>query len=88
MAKVVIPNAHHEAFYQDLCALMKKHCDEHNLSDIELLALVSQSLGGIIAGQDQRKYTSAGIMEMVAKNIEMGNQRFITETFKDPKGHG
>lgn len=67
----------HEAFYQDLAALLKKHAG--HLSALEMLAVASNAVGKIVAMQDQRKYTPEAIMDIVAKNIEYGNQHAISE---------
>ncbi|MBI1359834.1 MAG: hypothetical protein GC155_06060 [Alphaproteobacteria bacterium] len=39
----------------------------------EMLALVSQLVGNLIALQDQRKMTPDMAMQLVARNIEIGN---------------
>jgi hypothetical protein len=65
----------HVAFREELIAVMKKYGDD--LSAIELLAVTSVLLGQMIAVQDQTKYTSKQIMDLVAKNIELGNQEAV-----------
>lgn len=70
----------HEAFYQDLAALLKKHAG--HLSALEMLAVASNAAGKIVAMQDQRKTTPEQAMEVVARNIEHGNQQTIAELMK------
>lgn len=67
----------HEVAYQDLCALVNKHADR--LSALELLAVAANMLGKLVALQDQRKVTPAMAMEVVAQNIEHGNQQVLAQ---------
>lgn len=65
----------HESFYQDLCEILRKHGDK--LSSVEMLAISSNLVGKLIALQDQRAMTPSQAMEVVATNIERGNQETI-----------
>lgn len=76
--------ATHEEFYQDLAALLKKH--GAHLSSREMLAIASNAVGKIVALQDQRDTTPAQAMQIVATNIEMGNQHAIDELLNAPGG--
>lgn len=67
----------HEDFYQDLAALLKKHAG--HLSALEMLAVASNAVGKIVALQDQRTTTPEQALEIVARNIEHGNQQTIAE---------
>ena len=67
----------HEVAYQDLCALVNKHADR--LSTLELLAVAANMLGKLVALQDQRKVTPSMAMEIVAQNIEYGNQQALAQ---------
>ena len=67
----------HEVAYQDLCALVNKHADK--LSAIELLAVASNMLGKLVAMQDQRTVSPAMAMEVVARNVESGNQQVLAQ---------
>lgn len=67
----------HEVAYQDLCALVNKHADR--LSALELLAIAANMLGKLVALQDQRKVTTSMAMEVVAQNIEHGNQQVLAQ---------
>lgn len=69
----------YEASYQDLIALLRKHSA---LSPIELLAVAANMVGKMMAMQDQRKHTKEQVVEVVAKNIEMGNAQVIEELRK------
>lgn len=62
----------HEVAYQDLVTLVRKHADK--LSAPELLAVAANMLGKLVALQDQRTMTPEMAMEIVAMNIEAGNQ--------------
>lgn len=65
----------HEVAYQDLCTLVNKHADK--LSALELLAIAANMLGKLIAMQDQRTATPELAMEIVARNLEIGNQQAL-----------
>jgi len=65
----------HEIAYQDILNLMNKHKDKVNA--IELLAIASNVVGKLTALQDQRQYTSAQVLEVVAKNVERGNAQIL-----------
>ena len=67
----------HRQFYQEFINLVRKYGDK--LEKDEILALVSNIVGKLVALQDQRKLTSEQAMEIVAQNIELGNQEAIKE---------
>ena len=67
----------HEIAYQDLCALVNKHADK--MTALELLAVAANMLGKLIALQDQRKVSTDMAMEVVARNIEVGNKQAVQE---------
>lgn len=66
----------HEAAYHDLCVLLKKY---GHLPPKELLALMSNMLGKMIAMQDQRTMSPEEAMEIVATNIQHGNQQILDQ---------
>lgn len=68
----------HEATYQDLIKLISKH----NLSPPEMLAVAANLVGKLIAMQDQRTMTREMAMEIVARNLEYGNQMVMDELHK------
>lgn len=73
--KLIIVNPEHEVVYSDLLNLVAKHAD--NVSSMELLAIAGNMVGKIIALQDQSKMDSKMAMDIVIKNIEVGNKQII-----------
>jgi hypothetical protein len=67
----------HEQFYQEFCALLKKHTGD--MPALEQLAVTANLLGKMIAMQDQRTVTPERAMEIVARNIELGNSQVIEQ---------
>ena len=59
------------AAMDDMKGVIGRH---QHLSAQHLLAGGSQFVGNVIALQDQRKMTPAMAMELVSRNIEIGNQ--------------
>ena len=49
------------------------------LTPEEMLGIVCQLVGNLIALQDQRKYSPKAVMAMVSANIEIGNQEACRE---------
>lgn len=78
------PTPAHEAFLADLKVAISKH--EH-LSAPELLAIAAQFVGSLIALQDQAITSPKIVMEMVARNIEMGNQAAIVAVLGNVQGN-
>jgi hypothetical protein len=78
MSKVVkAAKVEHEVAFQEIVDLMKKHAGD--LDAIEMLAITANALGKMIAMQDQRRWTSPAIMEIIAANIELGNKQMIAQ---------
>lgn len=73
----------HEVAYQDLCKLVSKHADK--LSAIELLAVASNMIGKLIAMQDQRTVTRDKALDVLIKNLELGNVQ-VLDQLKGSKG--
>lgn len=69
--RTVEPTALHHAFRDELVELLRKHTSE--LDAKEVLAIAAHTVGQIIAMQDQRTMTIEIAMEIVARNIEIGN---------------
>lgn len=84
----MIANPEHEITYQELTALIAKHTVSGKLSSLEVLAIAANMVGKILAMQDQRKITPAKAMEVVAKNLELGNAQVIEEIRTATGGHG
>lgn len=73
--KTVQPNPHHVAMRDAVIAAMRPF---DFLPAIEMLAVMSYTVGQLIALQDQTTYTAAAAMEVVSQNIELGNAQAIT----------
>jgi hypothetical protein len=63
----------HTAFRDDLVAVLKKH----DLTAPEMLALAAHLTGQLVALQDQTTMTPERAMDIVAANLELGNQAII-----------
>ena len=72
----------HEATFQDLIGLIKKH----DLTPPEMLAVAANLVGKLIAMQDQRTMSQGLAMRIVGKNIEIGNQQ-VMDGLRDTKGN-
>lgn len=64
----------HRVAFADLHALIAKHAE---LSAEEILAIAANMVGKLIALQDQRRLSPAAALEIVSRNIELGNQEAI-----------
>jgi hypothetical protein len=73
----------HEVAYQDLVKLVSKHADK--LSALELLAVASNMIGKLIAMQDQRTVTRDKALDVMIKNLELGNVQ-VLDQLKESKG--
>lgn len=51
----------------------------------EILAVTSHFVGQLIALQDQRKYTSEQVMDLVTQNIQRGNDEAVA-SLRDTTG--
>ena len=69
----------HEAFRQDVLAVLKRHTDKYDLPSEEVLALTANIVGMTLAMQNQLTMTKERAMEIVIANIEIGNQTVIDE---------
>lgn len=74
------PTAQHHAFRDDLLAALNKHAGALDAS--EMMALAAYTVGQIMAMQDARKWSPAAAMDLVAKNIELGNAQAISDADK------
>ena len=74
----------HEVAYQDLTNLIAKHAD--TMTALELLAVAANMLGKLVAMQDGRVVTSERAMEVVVKNLNLGNKQAIA-LLSQPEGH-
>lgn len=67
----------HEVVYQDLCKLIARHAEK--MTPLEVLAVAANMVGKLVAMQDQRKTSVAMAMEVVSRNIEVGNKAVIDQ---------
>jgi hypothetical protein len=77
---LTIAKPEHEVAYQDLAALLGKHGD--SVTALEMLAIAGNLVGKLIALQDQRTVTKKIAIEIVLKNIGIGNRHLIAELEK------
>lgn len=75
----------HQAAMVDFKAVLKKY---DSLSAMELLAIASQLVGNLVALQDQTRVTPEMAMQLVADNIQAGNQEAINGLLGDVQGNG
>jgi hypothetical protein len=69
------PSAKHLAFRDALIEVIRKHGED--LSTQEMLALASHMVGQLLALQDQRIMTPQQGLEIIARNVELGNQEAV-----------
>lgn len=65
------PEPRHVALMDDLKAALSKH---QHLTGQEMLAVVSQLVGNLVAYQDSTRFTADQAMAMVSANIQIGNE--------------
>ncbi len=71
----------HEALYQDVVEFIRKW--EH-LGAPTMLAVTANMLGKMVALQDQTIMSPKQAMEIVARNIEIGNAQVIAQLAASP----
>lgn len=71
----VTPTPQHKAFREDVIEVLRKHAGHLDAKD--MLAFASHLTGQIIAMQDQRTVTREMALEIVMRNIEVGNAEVI-----------
>lgn len=81
---IVTAKPEHEVFYQELANLLKRHADY--LSALEMLAVAANMVGKIVAMQDQRTVTPEMAMQIVAHNVEAGNQQVLRSLTRESGG--
>ena len=64
--------ARHQAFHEAFVDFLKGQ-EKSGLAPVEILAMVSHVLGGLLALQYQTACSADEYMEIVARNIEHGN---------------
>jgi hypothetical protein len=80
---VYLANPRHEVLYQELLALSARYVKD--VPQIEMLAVAANMVGKLIAMQDQKTCTPNMSMEIVARNIEYGNQQ-VLDQLKNTRG--
>lgn len=83
--KSVRPNEKHLKFRKALENAIRDGGSE--LQADELLAITAHFVGQLIALQDQRKYTSEMIMELIIENIQKGNGEVIDKLTHETGGN-
>jgi hypothetical protein len=73
--RTVETSTKHEALYQEVIAVIRKYSDE--MDNAEILAVVANMTGKVLAMLDQRKYSLEAAMAIVSRNIELGNRQVI-----------
>lgn len=73
--KTYKPTMAHDEFNNDVTALLRKYGD--HLSAQDMLALMSQVVGKVLAFQDQRSMTPEMGLEVIRANIEVGNKQAV-----------
>ena len=76
-------NTAHSAFHDSLKAALTEH---QHLSPPEMLAIASQFVGTLLALQDQRTMTAERGLDLIGKNIEIGNAMMIEVAFGETGG--
>ncbi len=69
------PDGAHHALMNDLKSALARHSQ---LSDQEMLAVTAQLVGQLVAAQDHTRFSAREVMNMVAANVEKGNQMAIS----------
>lgn len=78
------PKPEHDAFMAEL-----KSCLGSTGKDLDaavLLAIASQFVGQLLALQDQRRYSVEQAIDLVMRNLEIGNQMVINSHLTRPEG--
>lgn len=82
MVRYVDPADRHRRMKDAVVAAMSKEVGD--MPSDEMLAVLCQIVGQMIALQDQRKYTAASVMDLVSRNIEIGNQMILEAALNEP----
>lgn len=70
----------HEIVYQDVVSLVQRYAGK--LKPIEVLAVASNMVGKLIAMQDQFAVSPEQAMQVVSRNIQVGNSQVIEQIAK------
>jgi hypothetical protein len=83
--QTIAPNEKHLRFRKALENAIAQTGEE--LEAEELLAITAHFLGQLIACQDQRKFTTKIIMDLVSENIEQGNREAVEKLSNEIGGN-
>lgn len=83
--KSVKPNERHLKFRKALENAIRDGGSE--LQADEILAITAHFVGQLIALQDQRKYNSEIIMELITENIQKGNGEAVDKLIHETGGN-
>jgi hypothetical protein len=83
--KLVQPTKEYDELQREVMNVIKKYSD--NMDAIEILAILSYTVGQCCAMQNQYKYNSDMLMRIISQNIELGNQHAIDSIFENTKGN-
>jgi hypothetical protein len=81
---MVQPTERHKALRMKLIEIIQEELKKGDIPAIEQLAIVSYTVGQMIALQDQTKFNRDSVMRIVIKNIEEGNRQAIAEFMNAP----
>jgi len=77
---VVEAKEEHKVLYHELITLVRRHGD--TVTAPEMLAIAANMVGKLIALQDQQTMSQQRAMQIVATNIERGNDEAVRELMK------
>jgi hypothetical protein len=72
----------HVNLYHELLDVLRKYLA--NASAEEVLAVTANLTGKVMAMQNSQKFTSEQIMEIVVRNIRIGNQEMVDALLSAP----
>lgn len=75
--RTVVPSPKIVALREKLLAVIQAEAAAMRAEDI--LALVAHLLGQVVAMQDQRRFTSETVMQLVVENMETGNRSVVDD---------
>jgi len=78
-----VPTEAHHEFQRGVLALTNKLTEEHNASQVELLAIMANMLGQMLALQDSRQPVQY-YMKVIEANLVVGNQSAIQQAIDMP----
>lgn len=78
------PTSEHERVRQAVLAVVRKEAAD--MPGEQVLAIMANITGGVLALLDQRRFTPDQAMEIISANIEAGNRAVIDELMRAPGG--